>query len=273
MKRKLSTDELFHFTKFEHLLGIINYGFQPRYVLEHTFLSWKFPSTPATVEFIPMVSFCDIPLSMVDEHIGKYGTCAIGLAKEWGEQFGVNPVIYVNTNSIVGDAIAALGNSFRGYKSSMIAQGSDVQVFNMISQFMIALREIDYFVKQYERKEDQRFFINETVVEIKKGRFYDEREWRFVPPNIIGREGYEHWIISIETYMNKDALAEVHKKMERFSLDFELEDVKYIVCETQEQKEEIIQVMAKKFMTNATNVLTRVSFRLIAELDSLSTMP
>ena len=120
MASNLSTDELFHFTSFENLKGIIEFGFYPKYNLEHTLLSNAF-DRPAAVELIPMVCFCDIPLALVHEHSGKYGKCAIGLDKDWGEEFGLNPVIYVAPNSILGDAIYALGNSFVGYKSSMIS--------------------------------------------------------------------------------------------------------------------------------------------------------
>lgn len=95
MNPKLSTDELFHFTRFENLLSIIREGFYPRYNLEYTFLSNVF-ERPAAFEIIPMVCFCDIPLTLVQEHSTKYGKCAIGLDKKWGEKYGLSPVIYVH---------------------------------------------------------------------------------------------------------------------------------------------------------------------------------
>jgi len=72
MNTKLSTDELFHFTRFENLINIIKEGFYLHYNLEHTYLSNLF-ERPSAITSIPMVCFCDIPLEMVQEHSSKYG--------------------------------------------------------------------------------------------------------------------------------------------------------------------------------------------------------
>ncbi len=258
--KRLSTDELFHYTKFENLLGIINHGFQPRYSVEHTWLSFKFPNAPSAVEFIPMVSFCDIPLSMVDDHIGKYGKCAIGMNREWGGDFGVNPVIYIQEGSIVGTAISALGNCFRDYNSKEIA---DIKIVERFSTIMQATMDLSYFVKQYELHQDYKFFINDSDFTIKKCRYYDEREWRFVPQNKIP----DHWIINNKTFIDTKLLSEANKKMEKFTLDFTLDDIKYIVHETREQKEEIIQTLMKKYNVNENVIFRIVEFRLVSELD------
>jgi hypothetical protein len=52
--------------------------------------------------YFPMISFCDIPLALAKDQISKYGSYAIGLSKEWGISNQLNPVIYLESNSIIG---------------------------------------------------------------------------------------------------------------------------------------------------------------------------
>jgi hypothetical protein len=258
MKSKLSTDELFHFTKFANIVGIIENGFQPRYNLEHTFLSDLF-ERPAAVETIPMVCFCDIPLDMVREHSNKYGKCAIGLNKTWGETYGVSPVIYVHKNSRIGDAISALGNSFKDYKASMINDESDFRIFAMISTFAKGQAQLSYYLKQYERLEDELCIIGNNRYKFKKGRFYDEREWRFVPPNISS----DHWIIEPEILFNESELEKAHLKLIKHSLHFNMEDIRYIICETWEQKGILLKTIADKYKVGIDNVLEKINIKVL----------
>lgn len=262
MTSKLSTDELFHFTSFENLKGIIRSGFFPKYNLEHTLLSNAF-NRPAAVELIPMVCFCDIPLALVHEHSGKYGKCAIGLDKDWGNEFGLNPVIYVSPNSILGDAISALGNSFDGYKSSMIADASDISIFNMISLNFIGVRQLAYYVKQYEQlKEEHICFDDKHDHCLKTGRFYDEREWRYVPPNSWD----DMWLLDHSTFFDKEKMIGANEVMKKHVLKFRLNHIQYIICETAEQKEELVNLIAEEFEEDKTVVEKQIKFKFHNEL-------
>jgi hypothetical protein len=49
--------------------------------------------------YYPMISFCDLPLSLAKDQFSKYGNYAIGLSKEWGVANKLNPVIYIEQNS------------------------------------------------------------------------------------------------------------------------------------------------------------------------------
>ena len=85
---------LFHFTdKIETLKLILMNGFWPRFCLED--VSWlKYPD----FDFIayPMVCFCDIPLSRVNEHVSFYGEYGLGLTKDWAVRNGITPVQYIS---------------------------------------------------------------------------------------------------------------------------------------------------------------------------------
>ena len=106
----LSANTLFHFTKKEAILGILNSGFRASFCLEFD----ESEGHPIEAKYITMVCFCDLPISMLDNHIngykwvfkGKehefkgYGRFGLGMTKEWGIKNMLNPVTYVNPSSI-----------------------------------------------------------------------------------------------------------------------------------------------------------------------------
>ena len=86
----LSANTLIHFTKDKDVLKkILEENFKVFNCRENILLGGIAKSF-----HIPMVSFCDIPLSQVKEHIEKYGTYGLGMTKEWGVEKGLNPVFY-----------------------------------------------------------------------------------------------------------------------------------------------------------------------------------
>jgi hypothetical protein len=93
----ISSDTLFHFTNsIQNIVNILSLEFHPNFSLE------DFSSLDPPNKFkraIPMVSFCDIPLSQTKEHMEVYGYYAIGLSKSWGQQNGVTPVLYAYQGS------------------------------------------------------------------------------------------------------------------------------------------------------------------------------
>lgn len=75
----LSANTLFHFTKEKNtLINILKTKFYPRLCLEDNFIFSK----ESTKMAYPMVCFCDIPLSQINNHAATYGKYAIGLKKE-----------------------------------------------------------------------------------------------------------------------------------------------------------------------------------------------
>jgi hypothetical protein len=87
----LSSNSLFHFTYKNALLRILKEQFKVKYCFEIIY-THEIP-----FEFgIPMVSFCDIPLSEVKEHMNKYGSYGIGMNMKWAKNNGLNPVLYID---------------------------------------------------------------------------------------------------------------------------------------------------------------------------------
>ena len=76
----ISANTLFHFTKtIDNIRNILTDTFSPRYCLEHL----AFMASENIDLAIPMVCFCDIPLSQIIDHVDTYGEYAIGLNKDW----------------------------------------------------------------------------------------------------------------------------------------------------------------------------------------------
>src|SRR5689334_20383582 len=88
---RISTDTLFHFTdSLKNLIGILEKGFWPLYSLE--------PLHKVKL-IIPLVSLCDIPLTQMRTHIETYGKYGVGLTKDWGHTYRLNPVTYISADS------------------------------------------------------------------------------------------------------------------------------------------------------------------------------
>ena len=83
------TTSIFHYTKdLTSLKRILEDGIVPNFCSEKL-------AEDVTIG-IPMVSFCDIPLCKTHRQAKDYGSFAIGLATEYGEKNGINPVFYVS---------------------------------------------------------------------------------------------------------------------------------------------------------------------------------
>ena len=101
----ISANTLFHFTsKYDTLISILKSKFFPRLCLERGL--WH----PGNRKWaVPIVCFCDIPLSNMAEHTQKYGNYAIGIKKTWAIKQGITPVLYVHDNSsFIGHGLDAL---------------------------------------------------------------------------------------------------------------------------------------------------------------------
>lgn len=202
----LSTNTLFHFTsKLDHLLSILEHGFRPGLCLE---------SLPIPGEFvgaIPMVCFCDIPLSQAAAHMEKYGFYAIGLSKTWASTRRVSPVLYVRQKSQVAKSIEVImSKAERG-------EGHEWEdAFRFAS-----------FVKPYEAMRANKRRSPEKV------RFYDEREWRWVP-ELRGKA--LRYGIPQEEFADLRSRAAANRKLWNMAqLSFRPSDIRFLVVERENE--------------------------------------
>jgi hypothetical protein len=157
---------------------------------------------------VPMVSFCDIPLSEVKEHISKYGNYGIGMTKEWALRKGLNPVLYVAQNS-------ALSSSYRSAVRHYATE-TDKDVDDWTNE-QKSLCDVLRYMKNYEAA------LERKGTRIENYRFSDEREWRYVP---LYSEKCDMFVD--EEYYQKN-MAAVDEPLLPMRLEFEPNDIKYII--------------------------------------------
>lgn len=200
----INSSSLFHFTKsFDILKKIIvnglRYSFAYEQLPKEVVKSYLYPNIDIKNDLeisngvaIPMISFCDIPITRASQHIEKYGQYMIGLDKiNFTKDFEniINPVIYVHSPNL-SDAITKFGKERE----------------RSIGDFYKLLKNKDFLQKSIEKKNqgmciedlarneifpmiETRFLSNFLLglvkpIEDETSYYYDEREWRlFLPEN------------------------------------------------------------------------------------------
>ncbi|EGQ8028968.1 abortive infection system antitoxin AbiGi family protein [Vibrio vulnificus] len=231
---KSKSASLFHFTpKMEYLISILKNGFYPRFCLEDSSLmDWYKHDYIA----IPMVCFCDIPLSKISEHTGFYGSYGIGLKRDWGNECGLSPVIYASPKSQIVDLARSL--TFRMLSSEVENQQIEEDASNLLS----LLKPISGTMHK----------DNKTVLR----DFYQENEWRFVPRtrHAIPHDKYD----KIRDHANQEMLK--HK------LVFKLNDIQYIFVKTESEILELAKLIRQEYHNEQDWIL------LISKIVSLDTL-
>lgn len=222
----VSANTLFHFTpERENLEGILRNFFYPKYHEED--LSKVNLKGKITAAYVPMVCFCDLLLPQLKEHLEFYGEYGIGLTKDWGQDKGISPIIYVPENS----------NS-----SHLIDKARTI--FSSIKNDGHALPEFFKYIKPYDGMAKK-----PVNGELMYKKFYDEREWRFCPEkfHIIEKQKENEKIVEQEN--------EKLKNTKRLS--FTSHQVKYIIV----KKEDEIPKWAKFISDDLDDVYKTVDER------------
>lgn len=164
---KISSNLLFHFTKsIDDLISILENGFWPKTANED--ISFMLPNYERAIVGIPMVCFTDIPIELTEEHRKQYGEYGIGLKKEWGINKGLNPICYIIKNSEMYDAFNHL--QWVTQQNALKLDNGNKYGENTLST-MVAVMNFAGHLKEYS--DDPK---------LNSKPFYDEREWRYLPP-------------------------------------------------------------------------------------------
>jgi hypothetical protein len=213
-EENLSESVLFTFTpKLDYLLTLIEKGITPRFVYE------RLPGTKLSY-IIPMKCFCDIPLGKIKRHIGRYGNYGLGIKKSFLQKIGVSPVIYVHQNS----------ESFFKFKKTTTEELAKIPFLPLLKRYY----GDDYYIEPETLK-----------VERKRIRFYDEREWRFIPigtkPDTSNQfQTIEKGAIFVQQ-MNFD------QNIEYPSIQIPFEEIEYIIIGKKKETAEMVKQLRLKF--------------------------
>lgn len=220
----ISSNTLIHFTNSkEKLKSIFLENFRLGYCKEKHIIGDQ-----ETSAHVPMVSFCDIPLSQIKDHVSKYGNYGIGLTREWGIRNKLNPVLYVEQSSLFSQSFRMAANFFlTKAQQDMETVIRDDDYFNAVN----ALGEMLSYVKNYQANLTRK---NDTVLEY---RFADEREWRFVPPSQNGVTQ----IMSDEAFASDAGKAKAKHLIHTYRLEFEPNDIKYVIIKDESEIREFVE--------------------------------
>ncbi len=193
---------LFHFTKSgDALKSILKNGFWPRYSLED--FNW-YNSEIGYISY-PMVCFCDIPLTRLEEHVGFYGEYGLGMTKQWAKTNGLNPLIYLSQSTPVSIALSRLFNN-NHHATGGYYQGSAEDINSIIS---------------YVKPEEGNMMVGAIPT---PKEFYQENEWRYVPKV----EAIRQWITK-EEHLNSLMLNACNETAKNNgTLQITPKDIKYI---------------------------------------------
>lgn len=224
----LSSNSLFHFTPTpQSLVGILTENFKVKYCIE-TILTQSGILNYA----IPMVSFCDIPMSGIKTHIGNYGSYGIGLSKEWGQRNNLNPVFYIDKNSSVGKSYHDAFKSIYQQSGKTMGDLTDIEA-NLLDTVR--------YMKNHEADLSRNGKIDRDY------RFADEKEWRYVPSKAL----VSTMVIKTDLYIpNKK---EANGLLSELRLSFEPSDIKYVIIKSDHEISKFINVVRESKGTKYTH--------------------
>jgi hypothetical protein len=215
---------LFHFTKpKENLFEILSATFKVSYAREVV----MGPDTRR--EFaIPMVSFCDLRLTELKNHMDNYGSYGIGLTKEWANSKGLNPVMYLSRHCKLADNFM---NGLNGIYTHL-DRLSDPEAIEKLTKNYTNILTTYQYIKNYEGN-----LFRDGELKHENYRFADEREWRYVPP--ISETGVQPFVAltNIDTREKKQAL---NQRISHLCLRYQPEDIKYLIVERDDEIAELI---------------------------------
>ena len=162
-------------------------------------------------------------------HTDFYGGYAVSFSKRWGEEKGLQPIVYVNSES---DYTKTLKDYL---KESLRAEKLNDVSYNYILSTLGHIKPI--------RGEMERITDSGKIVKVIKN-FHDEKEWRYVPrQEELIRNNLQNIIVSENVLKKRSTINRELQNIEyqNIWLRFEYEDIKYIIVPNRTERIELIK--------------------------------
>lgn len=241
----ISSSSLFHFTKsVDILISILKNGFYPRTATED--ISFMLPEYDEFPVGIPMVCFTDIPIELTKSHREQYGMYGLGMKKEWGISKGINPIFYIIKDSAAYNAFnhmqyITVQNSKMLDEQLTKNKHSYKEEHSKSMEIMEAVFDFAGYIKIY---------CSSFEEDIKP--FYDEREWRYLPPMRDEKQIRDETCNRLlPNQLNDDEKQKLNRYMEKtYSLKFDFNDVEQIIVPKGENNYDLIKKMLEESVIN-----------------------
>lgn len=228
---RIYSNAFFHYTTKEGLLGILKEGFKASYCKE------QFKDNAGNLQYIgiPMISFCDIPLSLISQILYGEGKYAIGMKRTWGIRKGLTPVLYYSNkeNSMITKSISDSCSKF--YTNEINNKTLKYKILGISKPMR------KYKVDKPNQERDN----------------YREREWRKVFYN-------KKWLD--ETALN-EWRGKGGKPFLNDKLIFKPTDIEFIITENDSTASELIeQILDSNFTICGSCVKSQERYELISKI-------
>jgi hypothetical protein len=221
----VSSNVLTHFTnKIENLENILTNNFIPKLCKENC----DFFPGGTRERLIPMVCFCDIPLHLIHEHISDYGSYGLGLSKTWGINNGLNPIVYLEKETLLSKSFGEIFDNLPEVSDTLIERNARI-----LENFW----KIFCLLKPYQGIGK---FGKEKI-------FYEENEWRYIPKS-LHKNNPDGEIIGLNLF-NDECTDSERNKIENIlkeePLKFDPGDIRYIFIDNESERMEIIEMVKR----------------------------
>lgn len=185
----------------------------------------------------PMVCFCDINLSKLDNHVQFYGKFGIALNKKWGIRKGVQCINYINKNSNTRKDFS--------YLFARALNNLDESKFDEYNNYLFgSLLFMKPLVGKMPRNGKYR-----------NKNFTDEKEWRYIPKI---QDDDKIQLIIPQDYAGDENVHNMYsegmKKLRHLWLTFNYDDIEYIMVETKSDRKDFIDFIMNNESINCDTI-------------------